>query len=57
MTMAMMQKVLATGDNKGSALKELCLYYGITNYDIAAVSDQMAEEWLRGNGLSDCAQH
>lgn len=46
MTVDMMLTVLAQGDEYGSALKELAMYYGQTNYDLSPITDQMAAEWL-----------
>ncbi len=46
MTVDMMQRVIALGDAKGSALRELCEYYGVTDYNVADISDDMAVEWI-----------
>lgn len=46
MTTEMMQRVIALGDAKGSALRELCAYYGVADYNVAAISDDMAIEWI-----------
>lgn len=55
MTVDMMQRVIALGDAKGSALRELCEYYGVTDYNVAAISDDMAVEWIgvKGNDTRD----
>lgn len=55
MTVDMMQRVIALGDAKGSALRELCEYYDITDYNVAAISDDMVIEWIgvKGNDTQD----
>lgn len=46
MTVDMMQRVIALGDAKGLAMRELCEYYGVTDYNVADISDDMAVEWI-----------
>lgn len=46
MTVGMILKILACGDIRGSALKELAVYYGCENYDLSPISDYMADLWL-----------
>ena len=46
MTVEMILKILACGDNRGSALKELALYWGYDDYDLSPISDRMAEMWF-----------
>ena len=45
MTIEKIIEIQAMGDSKGSALKELALYYGCDDYDLSPISDQMAEAW------------
>lgn len=50
MTTEIMRTVINTGNSRGSALKELCLFYGYADFDVAKISDDMANEWLRIGG-------
>ena len=45
MTIGKIIEIQAMGDSKGSALKDLALYYGCDDYDLSPISDQMAEMW------------
>ena len=38
---------MSLGDNKGSALKELALYYDCEDFDLSPISDDMVEAWQR----------
>lgn len=54
MTVDMIMKVLAEGDTKGSALKELAFYYACPDYDLSMITDQMAYLWLiEKRGIKD----
>lgn len=53
MTVQMLLRVIACGDNGGSALKELALYYGISDYDLSPITDEMALKWLEGRNMND----
>lgn len=46
MTIEKMLEIMSRGDSKGSALKELALYYDCINYDLSPISDEMADNWL-----------
>lgn len=45
MTVKKILEVQAMGDAKGSALKDLALYYGCDDFDLSPISDHMAELW------------
>lgn len=53
MTIQMMLRVMACGDNGGSALKELALYYGATDFDLSPITDEMAMSWIEGRENND----
>lgn len=53
MTVGMILKVLALGDIRGSALKELAAYYGCENYDLSPISDDMANLWIERRDEND----
>ena len=46
MTIKKMMQVLAMGDKKGSALKELCKFYHCDDYDMSGINDKMADSWI-----------
>ena len=47
-------KICDMGDKKGSALRELLMYYGITDYDLSRITEEQAQEWLqKGCGCND----
>lgn len=46
MTVEKILEIISCGDAKGSALKELALFYGCENYDLSPISDKMADNWL-----------
>ena len=46
MTIKKMMQVLAMGDKKGSALKELCKFYHCDDYDLSPINDKMADSWI-----------
>lgn len=46
MTVEKILQISKMGDAKGSALRELAEYYGCENYDLSAVSDDMADAWI-----------
>ena len=45
MTIKKILEIQEMGDTKGSALRELALYYGCEDFDLSPISDQMAEAW------------
>lgn len=47
MTIEKIIEIMSLGDNKGSALKELALYYGCEDFDLSPISDDMVEAWQR----------
>ena len=53
MTVGMILKIMAYGDIRGSALKELAEYYGCENFDLSPISDEMAEMWLERRSKND----
>lgn len=52
MTIKKMMEVLAMGDKKGSALKELCKFYHSDDYDLAPINDKMADIWIAAQKCS-----
>lgn len=46
MTIEKVLQIMAMGDKKGSALKELAEYYGCEDYDLSPISDDMADTWI-----------
>lgn len=47
MTLDTIKAVLKTGDNKGSALRQMFVYYEVMDFDFYKVTDAQAREWLR----------
>ena len=53
MTIKKIMQVLAMGDKKGSALKELCkFYYCDDDYDLTPINDAMADRWIAAQKCS-----
>ena len=39
--------VLQTGDDKGSALRQMFAYYEVMDFDFDKITDEQAKEWLK----------
>ena len=47
MTVNKIMQIQKMGDHKGSALKELALFYGCEDFDLSSISNDMADKWIR----------
>lgn len=53
MTVDKILEILKMGDKKGSALKQLALYYGCEDYDLSSISNEMADAWITRQRCED----
>ena len=47
MTFEMLKIVFDKGNNRGSAFRRILSFYGIEDYDLSKITNEMAENWIK----------